>query len=1002
MHRIDSIISKYPRRAALKESAGKSWTFGQLAKRVSAIAGKLIELGIGRGEVVGVFQTPSADWINTLLAILRIGAVYVPFDPKTGTERLSVIAKDSQPTAVVVDSETATHDFAKAQNAPGSFVITVNVSDILSEPKGEIVPIRASPADLAVIMYTSGSTGVPKGVRIGHDSFSHYGDNAPVEWGVREGEDVFLHQASYTFDASLLQTIFPLGFGSTVVVAGNEVRGDPAALPELVARENITFVGASPTEYLTWARHWNTERLRSSSWRVAFSWGEPLSKRQLREFHSLAKPDLKLLDAYGPVETTISVGHQEVPLSDAVANENKPGNPRFPFTVAPNVSVRIIDEELKAVPIGVVGEVVISGSGVGRGYLKDDELTKAKFIPDEHANSVYRDNGWTTVYRTGDRGLLTRDGRLLLQGRIEGSTQVKIAGIRIELQDIETVITQTHPRVRQVTVSARTAPGSTTPFLAAFVALSDSNSGSEASESAEGRARFLSSLPQTLPLPQYMRPAVVVEVPELPTNSAGKLDRRTVDEWVLPNAAKAQVLLSAPSVELTELETTLSQLWAEAFPHGLVDPSRAITGESDFFHLGGSSLALINLQGLIKERLGLTVPIFQLFQASTLSAQAAVIQQQTPGEAQPPAGDSQLVAGTSGFDWDGEVALPSDVLSTAGAVGGTTQPRVPPSVVAVTGSTGFIGREVLRQLLNDNRVSKIYALAVRKPRNEVVAVFPDVFRHPKVTIVSGDLGLPRLGLSETDARTIFQEVDAIIHGGADVSFLKTYQSLRLINVASTRELVRLAAPRRLPLHFVSSAAVARLATTVAGLDSFGNESAASYYPPAVGSDTADGYAVAKLVSEVLLERAGNSLNIPVYIHRPSSVTGEGANELDLMANIAQYAAKIGAVPDTRGWTGRFDFVTVQNVAKDIVSALLDDVQTDGEKKVYFRFQSGDVVIDSDDVQKSANIAGDAPLDVIPFDVWVERAEEAGLNPLLGLYLRRAAKGGLLLPKLVRN
>ena len=1026
VHRIDAIVEKYPEHTALLEPGGKQLTYTDLTKRVTAIAQRLIEHGIGRGAVVGVFQSAKADWVLTLLAIFRVGAVYVPLDPKIGIDRLSLITGDSRPAAIVVDSQTETLDFARIQGAAESLVVLINVSHIPTDPKADTsVSVQTNPADLAVIMYSSGSTGVPKGVKLTHSNLAHYGDTAPSEWNMREGQEVFLHQASLMFDASLLQTIIPLGVGSTVVVVGDEARGDPAALSELVASGNITYVGATPTEYLAWARHWDSARLRKSPWRVAFTWGEPMSKRELLEFQRLAKPDLTLVDAYGPVETTISVGHGEVPLAQLFLDDDKPGNPRVPLTLIPNSAVRIVDQSLNSVPAGVVGEIVIGGAGVGKGYLKDDELTLSKFIPAKHANLLLRENDWTTEYRTGDRGWLTQDGRLVLQGRIEGSTQVKLAGIRLELQDIEAVITQVHQRVRQAIVSVRTKPGSSTPFLVAFVVLADVEENSASSESPAEQAQFLFELPRSLPLPQYMRPTTIVAVEQLPTNSAGKLDRRAVDSLPLPESASAQpVHLSDENGKLTEPEAILSHLWAEAIPQGLVLSTQgdvvggSVTAQSDFFHLGGSSLALINLQALIKERLGLSVPVFQLFQASTLGTMAALLhQQQTPTSSGSHDHGNDSNPLTTPINWEDEVALPPDLLEAANNPANDDPnlpppPSHPPRVIALTGSTGFIGREILRQLLDNTTITKIHLLALRKPPSQLQSTHPTLFTHPNVTLWPGDLGAPRLGLSETDATSLSATVEAVIHAGADVSFLKTYRSLRLTNVASTRELVRLAAPRRVPLHFVSSAAVARLAVAARGGEGgFGCESAARWYPPVDGGDGGaagedeDGYAVAKLVSEVLLERASAAVGLPVWIHRPSSVTGEGAGELDLMANMARYAGEIGAVPDTRGWKGRFDFVRVDSVARDIVGAVLaggEDGSGEGQL-VRFRYQSSEVVVEGHDVQKSASIAGGgAPLEVLPFGVWVERAEKAGLDPLLALYLRRAAKGGLLLPNLLRG
>lgn len=771
---------------------------------------------------------------------------------------------------------------------------------------------------------------------------------------------------------SLQQTLAALGIGSTVVVVSSEARGDPAALTALIVAENITVTGATPTEYMAWSRHWDSELLKNSSWRFAFTWGEPISKQQIHEFQLLSKPDLKLIDGYGPAETTITSAHGDIPWAE-VSLDTHPGNPTFPLTVTPNGSLYIVDENLNAVPAGVLGEIVIGGAAVAKGYLNNDSLTAERFVLDKYASPLFKSQGWTTAHRTGDRGRLTNDGRLILQGRIEGSTQVKLAGIRIDLQDIEATITQSNSHVREAVVAVRKIPGSNNPFIAAFVVLSDD------SLSPIERARILDELPNTLPLPQYMRPAIAVEIARLPTNSSGKLDRHAIDAW--PLSTPETVLETETAAELTEFESTLRQLWVDTLPQGQARYS-SITSQSDFFYIGGSSLSLISLQGLIKEQLNLSISLYQLFQSSTLGGMAAVLQDHN-SEHEPAA-----------IDWEQEAALPANLNFNEAA----SPLQNPPSVIVLTGATGFVGREILRQLLDDPRVSTIHCLAVRK---EVSTLPSALFSHKKVVVYQGDLGLPRLGLTEDQASAIFDEntgASAVIHAGADVSFMKTYQTLRLVNVASTRELVRLSAPRRLPFHFVSSATVARLAGE---RSSFGRESIAPYPPTARDAATTDGYVAAKWVSEVLLERAAAHTGLPVWIHRPTSVTGENTSEQDLMSNMMRYTQETKSIPDTRGWGGNFDFVSVQRVAQEILAEVLENVQD--SHGVRYLFQSGEVVIGGDEMQDIMKQEGSADsFELLPFDEWVNRAEQAGMNALLVLYLHRAAKGQLLLPKLQKE
>jgi len=839
-------------------------------------------------------------------------------------------------------------------------------------------------------MYTSGSTGTPKGIVLTHSNWSNWVDVTPATWGVREGQEVGLQQSSYTFDMSLLQIFTIIGRGGTLIVPNNNERHDPAVLFKMVEQEGITYTCCTPTEYIAWLRFGDQQRLRASSWRLAVTGGEAITKQVVREFQHLAKLGLRLFNCYGPTETTVGCGDAEVPY-DRVALEAATDILEFPLKTTPNYTVYVVDENQRPVPAGVPGEVVIGGAGVSLGYLNNDVLTAEKFIEDNHASAFFQSHSWNRIHRSGDRGRLTEDGRLVLLGRVEGDTQVKLGGIRIDLEDVEATITKQHEGViHAVVVSARQSRNSDTPFLAAFVVLARGLD-------SRNKSKFLAELPRSLSLPQYMRPAVVAEIDAIPRTTAGKLDRRAVNDIPLPsdNSVVGDSFRAVASGHPLDLEQRLWDLWLEVLPTaGLAAANRStVNSAADFFHVGGSSLSLINLQALIKKKIGATLPLQQLFGSSSLGSMAALLQpqdqqsslpkvQQNEPSSQPPPVIS--------IDWAKEAALDPTLQSNDSV----EPPAGTPSIIIMTGATGFIGREVLRQLINDPGVTKVYALAIRRKQIDLPQ---DLFGHEKVTWYRGDLGAPRLGLNDEQVASVFMTAEAVIHVGADVSFMKSYQSLKPTNVASTKELVRLSLPFRLPLHFVSSAGVARLA----GRETFGPHSIAPY-PPSQ-DNAADGYLSAKWVCETYVEQAAEQLGLPVWVHRPSSVTGDGAGKLDLMSNMIKYMHETRAVVDAREWKGRVDLISVGSVAASIVNEVLNNDYGRANGAVRYLYQAGETVLSIDDLRSKLNTSSSGEeLEVLPLEQWVEGAEKAGMSPLLGAYLRQVSGGQVLLPNLTND
>ncbi|KKA18098.1 Hybrid NRPS/PKS protein 1, partial [Rasamsonia emersonii CBS 393.64] len=905
--RIESVARDNAGALALKDGVGNALTYTAMTERVDAIGSALLDAGVAQGSRVAVFQEPTADWVCTMLAIWKVGGVYVPLELTNSLPRLASIVDDCMPEVIVCHDATAAD--VPALNAESAK--TINVSSLTTPAQRELAN-SSRPEDPAVILYTSGSTGKPKGIVLRHSSIRNEMEGYSKQWQI--GQEVVLQQSAYTFDFSLDQMLAGLSNGGTVYVVPKSDRRDPVKIAALIAAENITYTKATPSEYSSWIQHGSASLTNAKQWRFAFGGGEPLTDSLKREFRSLNNPDLRLMNSYGPGEITISCTKAPIPYH---SDDDYSGKPNPLGSPLPNYAMYVVDKNLDLVPAGVTGEIVIGGLGPAIGYLNNEELTRAKFIPDVYSPPELRANGWTTVYRSGDLGRLQPDGTFVFHGRTDGDSQVKLRGIRIELEDIESSIIQAAGgAVTRAVASVRGEP----QFLVAHVEFADNFPEAD-------KAKFAKQLIARLPLPQYMRPAMIIPLDAIPLNSHSKIDRLAIKNLPLPEATA-----SASDADLTDTELALKDVWLSVISKDIAGVVN-IDADSDFFHIGGNSLLLVKLQARIREVFDVAVPLLKLFESTALRAMAARIAEAT---------------NVLTIDWDEETALQGDLTQTADE---TTKKDASTSgtTVLLTGATGFLGRNILRKLVEDDRVSKIHCVAVRQsssdnqPR-ELPVQSPKIVAHP------GDLTEPLLGLSPEAFAELSAEVDVIIHSGANRSFWDAYQLLRPQNVSATKEVVRLAHGRKIPVHFISSGGVLQLA----GEDAQTNNGSVSAFKPPV--DGSMGYVATKWASEVYLENAARSLGVPVHIHRvtrPEDPTRSPRPEL--VQEFADMAARLKALPMEAGWSGNFDLIPVGPLAKEICDAAVDSV-VDESAEPRFIHHASEVTLHMDDVRKHMDAA----------------------------------------------
>ena len=409
--RIDAnIVDRSEQPAVFFE--GQATSYGELGRQASAIAARLLAAGVGPNDRVAVCLSRSPRLMAAILGVIKAGAAYVPLDPKYPRHRLRYMVEDSG-ARVVVTGRDVSHTWAS--NRVVFVEDALRDDETLGHDEGRAASVKAS--DAVYIIYTSGSSGQPKGVVVNHANLAH-STQARVE-AYRAPVERFLLLSSVSFDSSVAGIFWTFATGGALVLPEDGQEHDVDALAHLVAEHRVTHTLCLPSLYTALLEHAPDGAL--DSLQVAIAAGESLAPA-ICEHHYATVPKCTLYNEYGPTEATVWATVHEISPNDGHVSIGRP---------IPGTSVYILDDEQNPVPTGVAGELYIGGPGVASGYLGRCELTEERFVA-----SPFDPN--ERLYRTGDLGCWLPDDTILFLGRVDG--QVKIRGHRIELSEVESAL----------------------------------------------------------------------------------------------------------------------------------------------------------------------------------------------------------------------------------------------------------------------------------------------------------------------------------------------------------------------------------------------------------------------------------------------------------------------------------------------------------------------------------------------------------------------------------
>ncbi len=552
---LPAVVFDGPDRAGL--------SYAKLNERANQLAHHLISEGVGIETVVAICLDRSVEMVVAMLGIMKAGGAYLPLDRAYPQERLKYLMTDSNAKVLVTSSDCELPEVSQR--------INLDATDLSAEPKDN-PNVTITPANLAYLIYTSGTVGKPKGTLIPHGGLINLTEDKIRVCDIREG-DCVVQFFSFSFDGSVPEFVMTLAAGAKLLMAPATTFLPGPEMRDLLKRNAVTHITLTPSA-LTALPHDEYPDLR-----MVLVGGEAPSPDLIKDW----SPNRSFINAYGPTETTVNASMVKCGNGDSLEPTILPST---------NKQLYVLDESLEIAPIGVVGELHIGGVGLARGYHHQPALTAERFIPNPFPPHPDRKHNIPLLYKTGDLASQLPDGRIRILGRVD--QQTKIRGFRIELPEIERVLEQ-HPHVKTGLVRVRETASGDKRLLAYGVPES-----ADHDTSAEVREHLAEKLPK------FMLPSAFLWLDALPLTENGKLD-----EAALPLPEEA-----APSARVepkTDTEIKLAPIFEELLE------IKDISTADNFFDLGGHSLLATRLVSKVMDTFGVEITVIDLFDAPTIA-----------------------------------------------------------------------------------------------------------------------------------------------------------------------------------------------------------------------------------------------------------------------------------------------------------------------------------------------------------------------------------------------
>lgn len=545
--------------------AGEWMTFLELDEKSNQCAHYLRQIGVSSNTIVGVMMERSFEMMIALMAIIKAGGAYLPLDPQSPGERIEYIVENANVYVVLTQER-----FERKIVFDGTMISLDRHQDFLQTFDQTDLDHVSNPKDLAYIIYTSGSSGKPKGCMISHEAICNRLLWMREEYKIQKSDRI-LHKTPFTFDVSVWELFLPGISGASMIISKPDGHKDNSYLIDLMTQTNVTICHFVPSMLHFFLSNRRVEQCVSLS--KVFCSGEALSYELLQRFKNLL-PNASLHNLYGPTEAAVDVTYWKCEENDRhIVPIGKPIS---------NIQLYIVDEELKEVEVGKEGELLIGGIGLAKGYLNNKELTDEKFIKNPFINTLGE-----RLYRTGDKARFLPDGSIEYLGRLDN--QVKLRGNRIELGEIESAILELQG-IESVAVAVKDEQ-TVDPKLVAYVV-------TEKDLTLKSLRAFLGKK-----LPDYMLPNAIKKLEELPVTVHGKLDRKLLP-WTMNETCAGENRETTQMVNNTaENRKKIREFILEVLSIDKLDD------EDDFFDIGATSLTLTVIVDFIQKEFGIEVPL---------------------------------------------------------------------------------------------------------------------------------------------------------------------------------------------------------------------------------------------------------------------------------------------------------------------------------------------------------------------------------------------------------